>query len=60
MTADLAAWDRSLLNIMTGQSGHVFSRNYKDQWRHYYAGESFPMTFVEVRPKAVLELVPGG
>jgi penicillin amidase len=31
MNADLDDWDRSLLNLPIGESGHVLSRHYKDQ-----------------------------
>ena len=41
MTADLADWDRSLCNLPIGQSGHVLSKHYKDQWNHYYIGSEF-------------------
>ena len=43
--ADLGDWDNSLLNLPVGQSGHVLSRHYKDEWNAYYAGTSFPMKF---------------
>jgi penicillin G amidase len=38
-------WDKSLLNITIGQSGHRLSRHYKDQWDAYYTGRSFPLPF---------------
>lgn len=54
--ADLGNWDNSLLNLPIGQSGHVLSRHYKDQWEAYYAGTSFPMKFEhpDVKDKLVL------
>lgn len=54
--ADLGNWDNSLLNVPIGQSGHVLSRHYKDQWDAYYAGTSFPMKFehLDVKDKYVL------
>jgi penicillin amidase len=58
MSADLADWDRSLMNIVTGQSGHPLSRHYKDQWSHYYSAESYPMQFRNVKPESVLRLAP--
>jgi penicillin amidase len=58
MTADLADWDRSLLNVTTGQSGQILSSHYKDEWDHYYNGRSYPMQFGKVEAKAVLEFVP--
>jgi penicillin amidase len=58
LDADLADWDRSLLEGTTGQSGQVLSRHYKDQWEHYYNAESFPMQFGKVEAKDVLTLAP--
>jgi penicillin amidase len=54
MTADLSAWDRSLLNIETGESGQIFSRHYRDQWPSYYAGRSYPMQFRNVKASSTL------
>jgi len=48
MNADLADWDRSLLNLTAGESGHVLSSHYKDQWDAYYNARSFPMQFGKV------------
>jgi len=58
MTADTADWERSLLNLPLGQSGQVLSSHYRDQWKSYYAGKSFPMQFGKVEAKATLELRP--
>jgi penicillin amidase len=58
MSADLADWDSSLLNVTIGQSGQILSSHYRDQWEHYYYGESFPMQFQSVQAKAVLRLTP--
>lgn len=58
LDADLADWDRSLLEGTTGQSGQVLSRHYKDQWERYYDAESFPMQFRKVEARDVLTLVP--
>lgn len=60
MNADLGDWDRSLMNLMIGESGHVLSRHYKDQWEAYYNGTSFPMQFHKVEAVSTLELVPAG
>ena len=60
MDADLADWDRSLLNITIGQSGQVLSRHYRDQWDDYYAGRSFPMQFQKIAASSTLEFQPGG
>ena len=58
MSADLADWERSLLNVAIGQSGHALSRHYKDEWAAYYAGRSFPMRFERVEAKGTLRLAP--
>ena len=58
MNADLGDWDRSLMNLPIGESGHVLSSHYKDQWEAYYNGTSFPMQFQKVDAKSVLEFVP--
>jgi len=58
MVADLADWDNSLLNILTGQSGQLFSSHYKDQWKPYYEGRSLPMQFERVEAKDTLVLEP--
>jgi acyl-homoserine lactone acylase PvdQ len=60
MTADLSDWDRSLLNVTTGQSGQILSGHYKDEWGHYYNGQSYPMQFGKVDAQDVLEFVPAG
>jgi penicillin amidase len=58
MNADLGVWDRSLLNITTGQSGQIVSGHYRDQWEAYYNGLSFPMQFGKVEAKSRLEFAP--
>ena len=58
MSADLGDLDRSLQNIVVGQSGHVLSSHYKDQWQRYWVGESFPMQFRQVDSKDRLTLEP--
>jgi penicillin amidase len=58
MNADLGDWDRSLLNITTGQSGQILSGHYKDQWDAYYNAASFPMQFGKVEAKSSLEFAP--
>lgn len=60
MNADLGDWDRSLLNITTGQSGQILSGHYKDQWDAYYNARSFPMQFGKVEAKSNLEFAPAG
>ena len=58
MVIDLANPDQSLANIATGESGHVLSRHYKDQWGAYYGGTSFPMQFDKVDAKETLVVNP--
>jgi penicillin amidase len=58
MAADLADWDKSLLNIPIGQSGHVLSSHYKDQWEPYWSGRTFLMQFGKIEGKHVLALTP--
>jgi len=58
MDADLADWDRSLLNVPIGQSGQVLSSHYRDQWDAYYAGRSFPMQFQKIDASSTLEFRP--
>lgn len=55
---DVGAWDNSLWNIVIGESGHVLSRHYKDQWNAYYNGTSFPMQFGRVEQKSRLLFEP--
>jgi penicillin amidase len=55
LNADLGDWEKSLLNITTGQSGEILSRHYRDQWPSYYFGTSFPMQFQKVEAKSTLE-----
>jgi penicillin G amidase len=58
MVADLGDWDKSVQNLTTGESGHVASRHYKDEWPAYYVGKSFPMEFEGVHAKEVLRIKP--
>ena len=58
MTADLGDWERSLLNITTGQSGQVLSPHYRDQWNDYYYAKTYPMQFGKVEAKSTLEFRP--
>jgi penicillin amidase len=58
MTADLADWDRSWLNIPIGQSGQILSSHYQDQWDAYYNARSYPMQFLNVQPASTLEFRP--
>jgi penicillin amidase len=44
-TIDLGDLDASLSNIVTGQSGQIFSPYYMDQWKAWYEGASFALPF---------------
>jgi penicillin amidase len=56
--ADLSDWDKSLMNILTGQSGQIFSSHFRDQWDAYLAGRSFPMSYRRGVVKSSLKLTP--
>lgn len=58
MVVDLGNLDRSVQNVTVGESGHVASSHYKDEWPAYYAGKSFPMEFDHVDAKHVLIIKP--
>jgi len=58
MVIDLGNLDQSLANLVTGESGHVMSRHYSDQWGAYYGGTSFPMQFDKVEGKDTLVVNP--
>jgi len=62
MTVDLADLDSSTLNIVTGESGNIFSDHYMDQWRAWYEGQTFALPFshsaVEKARAHRLELQP--
>jgi penicillin G amidase len=58
MVVDLSNLDRSLINLTTGESGNPLSRHYMDQWDSYYAGQSFPMEFDQVKASDVLTVNP--
>ena len=58
MVVDLGNLDQSLANIVTGESGQVLSRHYKDQWGAYYGGTSFPMQYDKIEAKDTLVVNP--
>jgi len=58
MVVDLADLDRSVQNLVTGESGNIASAHYKDQWDAYYVGRSFPMQFNQVDAKDALRVNP--
>jgi penicillin amidase len=59
MVVDLGDLDKSVQNLVAGESGFVASGHYKDEWRAYYVGASFPMEFEHVNAKEVLRVRPG-
>jgi penicillin G amidase len=58
MVVDLGDWDKSVQNLTTGESGHVASKHYKDEWPAYYVGRSFPMEFERIGAADVLTIHP--
>ncbi len=58
MVVDLSNLDGSLNNVTIGESGHILSRHYKDQWDAYYVGRSFPMQFRRIDAKSELRVRP--
>ncbi len=56
--ADLSDWDKSLISLVTGQSGHVTSGHFKDQWEEYIGGKAFPLQFDRVEATQTLVLKP--
>ena len=59
MDASVGDWDASLLEIPIGESGHVASLHYRDEWDSYYNGKSFPMGFVKPEVKNTVRFMPG-
>jgi penicillin amidase len=47
MTVDFANFDNSTLNIVNGQSGHLLSPYFNDQWDAWYHGTTFPLPYSE-------------
>ncbi|MGH9640504.1 MAG: penicillin acylase family protein, partial [Bryobacteraceae bacterium] len=58
MVTDMGNLDKSVQNLIAGESGNVASGHYKDQWPAYYNGTSFPMEFNHVDAKEVLRVEP--
>lgn len=58
MNASPGNWDASLLNLPIGESGHIASRHYRDEWNAYYNGTSFPMQFTNVDVKSTVTFMP--
>jgi penicillin amidase len=59
MDVDLGDLDKSVQNLVVGESGFVASGHYKDQWPAYYVGTSFPMEFDHVDARETLRVKPG-
>jgi penicillin amidase len=58
MNADLGDLDRSLLNVMTGQSGHILSSHYRDEWQDYLNVQSYPMDFGKIEAHSSMTFRP--
>jgi penicillin amidase len=58
MNVSTSDWDASLMNLPIGESGHIASRHYSDEWNAYYSGRSFPMQFGKVDVKSTVTFVP--
>jgi penicillin amidase len=53
--ADLADWDKSLMNITLGQSGHYLSRHYRDQFEAWYWGRGVPSAFSDAAVQGTVQ-----
>jgi penicillin amidase len=62
LTWNFADFDKSTLNLVTGESGIFLSKHYMDQWPAWYAGRTFNFGFsparVEKRKKHEMTLEP--
>jgi penicillin amidase len=58
MDSSLGDWDASLGNLPIGESGHIASFHYRDQWDAYYNGRSFPMPFSKTEVKSTVKFLP--
>ncbi len=58
MVVDLGNLDRSVQNLVLGESGSISSSHFEDQWPAYYYGKSFPMQFNHVDAKDILTVKP--
>ena len=50
--ADLSDFDKSLMNITVGQSGHYLSPHYKDQFEYWYEGRGLASAFSDAAEAA--------
>jgi penicillin amidase len=46
-TYDLSNWDASTLNIVSGESGQIFSPNFQNHWDAWYNGKPVLLPFSE-------------
>jgi penicillin G amidase len=62
ITWNFADFDKSTLNLVTGESGIFLSKHYMDQWPAWYAGRTFNFAFspakVEKRKQHEITLEP--
>lgn len=58
MSVEAGDWDRTVLTLPIGQSGHALSRHYRDQWKDFYAGENRPLPFLQFPAGPALLLEP--
>ena len=63
MTVDFSNFDNSTLNIVNGQSGHLLSPYFNDQWDAWYHGTTFPLPYSEAAYALTVQhnltLIPG-
>jgi penicillin G amidase len=55
LTVDFSNFDHSTLNIVVGQSGHLLSPHYKDQFSAWYNDSSFQFPFTDAAVNAAAE-----
>jgi penicillin amidase len=58
MDESVGDWDASLMNLPIGESGHIASSHYRDEWDSYYNGKSFPMQFHKLDAKSTVTFLP--
>ena len=62
LTVDWSDIDSSTENIVMGESGNPLSPYYRDQWRYWYGGTTYPLPFTEKAVAAAtqhtLRLIP--
>ena len=55
LTVDFSNLDQSTLNIVIGESGHLLSPHYKDQFPAWYEGSTFKLPFSEAAVNTAAE-----